>query len=33
MLESSLFNGILTLSVPKKEVQQIENQKCIPIEG
>lgn len=33
MLEPSLFNGILTLSVPKKEVQQIENQKYIPIEG
>ena len=25
MLEPSLFNDILTLSVPKKEVQQIEN--------
>ena len=33
MIETSIFNGIVTLSVPKKEVQQIENQKCIPIEG
>ena len=32
-IKASFQHGILTLSVPKKEVQQIENQKCIPIEG
>ena len=32
-IKASFQHGILTLSVPKKEVQQIENQKYIPIEG